>query len=87
MKAKIVRTYNDQSHFGDSSRDSFYEALVNETVHVRFVRCDDKHSRHLGDVEILEVNGNIMTPLHTLKDLGLDEDQVVEALIQACEDL
>lgn len=85
MTSKIVKAYNDQPHFGDSSRDSFFEAIVNENIKITFVRCDDKHSRNLGNVIILSVNENIMNPSQTLQDLGLDEDQLIESLIDAAD--
>jgi hypothetical protein len=85
MKVKIVKTYNDEPHFGGSTRDSFYEALVNDQIPVRFVRCDDKNSRYLREIIILAVNGEIMNCAKELAALQIDEDQLIELLSEASD--
>lgn len=83
MEVKILRSYNDSPFF--SSRDSFYEALINNEIQIRFVKCDDKHSSHLGEIAILEVDGNLKDPQSVLQDLELDSDTLIARLDQALE--
>lgn len=83
MRVQITKSYNDAPHF--STRDSFYEAVVNDVHKVRFVQCDDKNSSHLGEIELLEVNGNIMDLEAALLKAGLNEDVLLEELNDAVD--
>lgn len=81
MRVQILKTYNDAPHF--SSKDSFYEAVVNDVHKVRFVQCDDKNSRNLGEIALLEVNGKLSDLSSELTKAGINEDVLLEELNDA----
>lgn len=81
MEIKVIRQYNDAPHFGDSSRDSFFEVLVDGKIELDVVRCDDKHSRQLSNIEVLRVKSKPFAKVESeLKSLGYDIDLIVEKL-------
>jgi hypothetical protein len=80
MNIKIVKPYNDQPHFGGSTRDSFYELLLDDSTALRVVKCDDKHCRQLGNIELLSVNEKLTNPLAVLSQMGYNVDKVLDAI-------
>ena len=52
MNIKVLSQHSCEPCFGGSYRDTRFELEVDGKLKLQVVRCDDKHSEHLGDARI-----------------------------------